>query len=120
MLLSLNAFTTLSDEIKYSLLQTQQEEIYYLRRTVTDLTECLKKSTTPSKILEADGVSNSSGDAFLGNFRKSFIRGSIKTGTATSSRTKAASSGQLTTYAEQFKDSSNKVHPTQNASAIDA
>ena len=47
-LLSLNAVIFLSEINEYSLLQALQEKIYYLRRTLTDLTECLKKATTPS------------------------------------------------------------------------
>ena len=70
MLLSLHAFTTLSEENKYSLLQSPQEKIHYRRKTVTKLTQGLKKSTTPSEISKTDCASNFSVDTFSANFRK--------------------------------------------------
>ena len=120
MLLSLDVLTTLSDEKIYSILRSQQEKIYYLPRTVTDLTVCLTESTTPSETLKTESVANLLCDFFPGDFRKPFIRDPIQKRTATSSGANATSSGKSTTYADQFKGSSNKVYPTPNGSTIDA
>ena len=80
----------------------------------------IEKIDNPEHNFNTDSVSNISGDVFGGNFRKTFIRDPIQTKTAKSWVSNATYSGQLTIYADQFKDSSNKFDPTQDASTIDA